>query len=88
MSLEGGLSRRQCLGGAVTAGALTMLSLPRAAMAPSNVSFRFANGLMMPRQFGPITRMSPLRASSSTCLSNSRPLGPDSRNPAEITIAP
>ena len=37
MSLEGGLSRRQCLGGAVTAGALTMLSLPRAAMAGAQI---------------------------------------------------
>ena len=37
MSLEGGLSRRQCLGGAVTAGALTVLSLPRAAMAGAQI---------------------------------------------------
>ncbi|MDN6883608.1 lytic transglycosylase domain-containing protein [Variovorax sp. CAN2819] len=37
MSLEGGLSRRQCLGGAVTAGALTVLSLPQAAMAGAQI---------------------------------------------------
>ena len=37
MSLEGGLSRRQCLGGAVTAGALTMLSLPQAARAGAQI---------------------------------------------------
>jgi soluble lytic murein transglycosylase-like protein len=37
MSLEGGLSRRQCLGGAVTAGALAVLSLPQAAMAGAQI---------------------------------------------------
>jgi soluble lytic murein transglycosylase-like protein len=37
MSLPGGLSRRQCLGGAVTAGALAVLSLPRAAMAGAQI---------------------------------------------------
>ncbi|HEX7867642.1 MAG TPA: lytic transglycosylase domain-containing protein [Variovorax sp.] len=37
MSLEGGLSRRQCLGGAVTAGALTVLSLPQAAFAGAQI---------------------------------------------------
>jgi soluble lytic murein transglycosylase-like protein len=37
MSLPGGLSRRQCLGGAVTAGALAALSLPRAAMAGAQI---------------------------------------------------
>jgi soluble lytic murein transglycosylase-like protein len=37
MSLPGGLSRRRCLGGAVTAGALAALSLPRAAMAGAQI---------------------------------------------------
>ena len=37
MSLEGGLSRRQCLGGAVTAGALAMLSLPQTALAGAQI---------------------------------------------------
>ncbi|SDJ68229.1 lytic transglycosylase domain-containing protein [Variovorax sp. OV700] len=37
MSLEGGLSRRQCLRGAVTAGALTMLSLPQVARAGAQI---------------------------------------------------
>ncbi|RSZ47093.1 MULTISPECIES: lytic transglycosylase domain-containing protein [unclassified Variovorax] len=37
MSLEGSLSRRQCLGGAVTAGALTVLSLPQAAFAGAQI---------------------------------------------------
>lgn len=37
MSLEGGLSRRHCLGGAMTAGALTMLSLPRTAQAGAQI---------------------------------------------------
>ena len=37
MSVEGGLSRRQCLGGAVTAGALAVLSLPQAAMAGAQI---------------------------------------------------
>jgi len=37
MSLEGGLSRRQCLGGAVTASALAMLSLPQTALAGAQI---------------------------------------------------
>lgn len=37
MSLEGGLSRRRCLGGAVTAGALAALSLPQAARAGAQI---------------------------------------------------
>ena len=37
MSLEGGLSRRRCLGGAVTAGALSVLSLPQAARAGAQI---------------------------------------------------
>jgi soluble lytic murein transglycosylase-like protein len=37
MSLEGGLSRRQCLGGALTTGALGLLSLPRAAHAGAQI---------------------------------------------------
>jgi len=37
MSLEGGLSRRRCLGGAVTAGALTVLALPQAARAGAQI---------------------------------------------------
>ena len=37
MSLEGGLSRRHCLGGAMTASALTMLSLPRTAQAGAQI---------------------------------------------------
>lgn len=37
MSLEGSLSRRRCLGGAVTAGALTVLSLPQAARAGAQI---------------------------------------------------
>lgn len=37
MSLPGGLSRRQCLGGAVTAGALSVLALPQAAHAGAQI---------------------------------------------------
>ncbi|EJL75244.1 lytic transglycosylase domain-containing protein [Variovorax sp. Varisp85] len=37
MSVEGGLSRRQCLGGAVTASALAMLSLPQTALAGAQI---------------------------------------------------
>ncbi|CAA2108084.1 lytic transglycosylase domain-containing protein [Variovorax paradoxus] len=37
MSLEGGLSRRQCLGGALTTGALGLLSLSRAAHAGAQI---------------------------------------------------
>ncbi|WP_431128182.1 lytic transglycosylase domain-containing protein [Variovorax paradoxus] len=37
MSLEGSLSRRRCLGGAVTAGALSVLSLPQAARAGAQI---------------------------------------------------
>jgi len=37
MSFEGGLSRRRCLGGAVTAGALAALSLPQAARAGAQI---------------------------------------------------
>jgi soluble lytic murein transglycosylase-like protein len=37
MSPEGGLTRRHCLGGAVTAGALAVLSLPRAALAGAQI---------------------------------------------------
>lgn len=37
MSLEGGLTRRQCMGGAVTAGALAALSLPTTALAGAQI---------------------------------------------------
>ena len=37
MSVEGGLSRRQCLGGAVTASALAMMSLPQTALAGAQI---------------------------------------------------
>ena len=37
MSVEGGLSRRQCLGGAAAAGALVALSLPQAAHAGAQI---------------------------------------------------
>lgn len=37
MSLQGGLSRRRCLGGAAAAGALTMLSLPQPACAGAQI---------------------------------------------------
>ena len=37
MSLEGGLSRRRCLGGAAAAGALSVLSQPQAAHAGAQI---------------------------------------------------
>ena len=59
-------------------------TFPFAAIDPANVAFNPTRGAITPRQFGPMIRMLPFRASSSTCRSSSRPCGPVSRNPAEM----
>ena len=44
-------------------------------------------GSMIPRQFGPTTRIPAARAFAITCSSRSRPASPDSRKPAERITA-
>ena len=61
---------------------------PGRAIVVAKVAFIPESGLITPRQFGPITRMFALRASSSSRTSRAAPSGPISLNPAEITIAP
>ena len=61
---------------------------PGRATVVANVAFMPVSGLITPRQFGPITRMFALRASSRSLTSSAAPSGPISLNPAEMTIAP
>ena len=44
-------------------------TLPGRAIALANVALRPVSGLITPRQFGPITRMGPRRASATTSRS-------------------
>ena len=44
-------------------------TLPGRAIALANVAFSPVSGLITPRQFGPMTRIRPRRASSTTCRS-------------------
>jgi hypothetical protein len=44
--------------------------------------------LTMPRQLGPTTRMPEARAAVTSCRSRTRPSGPDSPKPPEITTSP
>ena len=67
---------------------LTSATLPGRAMALAKVAFNPLIGLMTPRQLGPIIRMRPRRASSSTWRSRSAPAFPDSLKPADIMMAP
>src|SRR5579862_1362286 len=58
---------------------------PGRAMAAANVAFNPVDGVIRPRQFGPIIRMEPRAARISR--SSSTPRGPASLKPAEIMIA-
>ena len=46
-------------------------------MVVAKVAFRPESGLITPRQFGPMMRILPLRASASTCRSSSDAGRPD-----------
>ena len=61
---------------------------PGLQMPAANVAFIRPMGFMMPRQFGPISRMPWRRAASSTRRSSSTPSGPISLNPALMMITP
>ena len=56
-------------------------------MPAAKVALRPVSGLITPRQFGPMMRMRPRRASASTFASSSTPAGPVSLKPAEMMIA-
>ena len=63
-------------------------TLPGRAIAPAKVALKPEFGLITPKEFGPIIRIRPRRASSSTRSSSSAPSGPVSLKPAEMTTAP
>src|SRR5262245_23544781 len=54
----------------------------------AKVAFRPLTGLITPRQFGPMMRRLPRRASARIWRSRSRPTAPDSLKPADRMIAP
>lgn len=60
---------------------------PGRGMPGANVTFRRAEGRIHPRQFGPRTRRGCPRSQSRIRASRSRPSGPASRKPAEMTTA-
>src|SRR5262245_59593041 len=61
-------------------------TFPGAAIFLANVAFKPADGIITPRQFGPIRRISPRRA--SIAFSSSLPKLPVSLKPAEMITAP
>jgi hypothetical protein len=61
---------------------------PGIAIALAKVALSPPCGDITPRQFGPISRSRPRRASSSTRRSSSTPSAPVSLKPAEMTMAP
>ena len=63
-------------------------TVPGRAIWVAKVALSPRPGRMTPRQLGPIRRIRPRRASSSTWRSSSAPSGPISLNPAEMMIAP
>ncbi len=63
-------------------------TVPRRAIPAANVALRPTTGFITPRQLGPISRIRPRRACSSTRRSSSTPAGPTSLKPAEMMIAP
>ena len=63
-------------------------TLPGRARVAAKVALKPLCGIIAPRQFGPSSRIRPLRASASTRRSNSTPASPRSLNPAEMMIAP
>ena len=63
-------------------------TVPGRAIWAANVALSPRRGLITPRQLGPISRIRPRRACSSTWRSSSAPSGPISLNPAEMMIAP
>ena len=67
---------------------LTSATLPGRAIVVAKVAFNPARGLITPRQLGPMMRMRPRLASSSTWRSSSAPALPASLKPAEMMIAP
>ena len=71
-----------------TLPARAIMLAAKVAFRPAKVAFRPAKGRITPRQFGPISRIRPRRACSSTCRSSSAPAVPVSLKPAEMTIAP
>src|SRR3990170_822519 len=56
---------------------------PAMAAVFANVAWRPVIGRISPKQFGPMMRSFPRRASAKTWRSNSSPSSPRSRNPAE-----
>ena len=61
---------------------------PGFAIPAANVALNAPMGFMIPRQFGPTTRMPCRRAAASTCRSSSTPAAPTSLNPALMMITP
>ena len=59
---------------------------PRPASVDAKVAFKPDTGLMTPRQFGPMSRMSWARAWSTSARSSAAPSGPTSLKPAEMTM--
>ena len=60
---------------------------PGARMDAANVAFRPVSGFIKPRQFGPMIRIRPRRASVRISCSSLRPAAPVSRKPAVMMTA-
>ncbi len=89
-ALKPTISRKLQSNTAVQSAPLWLINptLPRRAMVEANVAFTPVTGFITPKQFGPMMRMPPRRACSSTWRSNSTPAGPVSLKPAEMMTAP